>query len=303
MKTFLITGGRGFIGSYFVDLCLQNGHKVIDVDKMTYASNKTLPWDNEENYTLIKEDIKDLKHLPLCDIIVNFAAESHVDNAIESPDIFVETNVKGTLNLLNLLRGKPYDRPLFVHVSTDEVYGDYDSEILGRTEEDVLAPSNPYAASKAGADMLVFAWGRTYGINYQITRSSNNYGPRQYPEKLIPRIIKALKEGTSIPLHGNGLYYRDWLYVVDNVSAIYKTCFAEELNNVWNISAYHHLSNIDVVKEVCEWFGKEDYRSCINFIENRLGQDLRYKISSEKIRNKLGWRPSKEGILFNFTKE
>ena len=303
MKTFLTTGGRGFIGSYFVELCLRNGHKVIDVDKMTYASNEILPWDKEENYTLIKEDIKDLNHLPLCDIIVNFAAESHVDNAIESPDIFVETNVKGTLNLLNLLRGKPYDRPLFVHVSTDEVYGDYDSEVLGRTEDDVLAPSNPYAASKAAADMLVLAWGRTYGINYQITRSSNNYGPRQYPEKLIPRIIKSLTEGTSIPLHGDGLYYRDWLYVEDNVSAIYKTCFAEEVNNIWNISAYHHLNNIDVVKEVCRWFGKKDYQSYINFIENRLGQDLRYKISSEKIRSKLDWSPDKEGKLFNFVKE
>jgi len=303
MKTFLITGGRGFIGSYFVELCLGNGHKVIDVDKMTYASNEVLPWDNEENYTLIKEDIKNLTHLPLCDIIVNFAAESHVDNAIESPDIFVETNVKGTLNLLNLLRGKPYDRPLFVHIGTDEVYGDYDAEVLGRTEEDVLAPSNPYAASKAAADMLVFAWARTYGINYQITRSSNNYGPRQYPEKLIPRILKSLKEGTSIPIHGNGLYYRDWLYVEDNVTAIYKTCFTEEINNVWNISAYHHLSNIDVVKEVCGWFGKDDYDTYIDFIENRLGQDLRYKISSEKIRSKLHWRPSKEGALFNFTKE
>ena len=239
----------------------------------------------------------------MCDIIVNFAAESHVDNAIESPDIFVETNVKGTLNLLNLLRGKPYDRPLFIHISTDEVYGDYDSEVSGRAEGDVLAPSNPYAASKAASDMLVFAWSRTYGIKYQITRSSNNYGPRQYPEKLIPRILKSLKEETLIPIHGSGLYYRDWLYVEDNAAAIYKTCFSEEINNVWNISAYHHLSNIDVVKEVCSWFGKEDYDSHIDFIENRLGQDLRYKISSEKIRSKLNWSPTKKGELFNFTKE
>ena len=303
MKTFLVTGGRGFIGSYFVQLCLKNGHKVIDVDKLTYAASRSLSWDKHPNYTFIEKDIKDMDHLPLCDIIVNFAAESHVDNAIASPNVFVETNVKGTLNLLNLLRGKPYDRPLFVHVSTDEVYGDYDSEVLGRTEEDVLTPSNPYAASKAAADMLVLAWGRTYGIDYQITRSSNNYGPRQYPEKLIPRIIKSITEKSKIPIHGDGLYYRDWLYVEDNASAIYKVCLSEQINNIWNISAYHHLNNIEVVKEVCGWFGISDYENHIQFIENRLGQDLRYKISSEKIRGVLYWEPSKAGQLFNFTNE
>jgi len=291
---FLVTGGRGFIGSHFVELCLSKGHKVIDIDKMTYASNQKLPWDHNENYTLIKEDIRNLTHLPLCDIIVNFAAESHVDNSINEPDVFAQSNILGTQNLLNLLRGKVYERPLFVHISTDEVYGDIEDGHM--TEESCLNPSNPYSASKAAAEMILLSYGRTYGIDYQICRSSNNYGPRQYPEKLIPKTIECLDENKPVPLHGDGSYVRDWTYVKDNVEGVYKVCFSEKKNEIWNISANNCLSNIEIVREVSSWMNKS---LKIKFVENRLGQDMRYSISSEKIRRELNWEPQ-EQTLYNF---
>jgi dTDP-glucose 4,6-dehydratase len=291
---FLVTGGRGFIGSHFVELCLSRGHKVIDIDKMTYASNQKLPWDNNENYTLIKEDIGNLTHLPPCDIIVNFAAESHVDNSINEPDVFARSNILGTQNLLNLLRGKVYERPLFVHISTDEVYGDIENGYM--TETSCLNPSNPYSASKAAAEMILLSYGRTYNIDYQICRSSNNYGSRQYPEKLIPKIVECLSEDKPIPLHGDGSYVRDWTYVKDNVEGIYQVCFSKQKNEIWNISANNCLSNIEVVNLVSSWMNKNPN---IKFVENRLGQDMRYSISSEKIRRELDWKPQKQ-TLYNF---
>jgi dTDP-glucose 4,6-dehydratase len=291
---FLVTGGRGFIGSHFVELCLSKGHRVIDIDKMTYASNQKLPWDNNENYTLIKEDIGNLTHLPLCDIIVNFAAESHVDNSINEPDVFAQSNILGTQNLLNLLRGKVYERPLFVHISTDEVYGDIEEGYM--TEESCLNPSNPYSASKAAAEMILLSYGRTYGIDYQICRSSNNYGPRQYPEKLIPKTVQCLSEDRPIPLHGDGSYVRDWTFVEDNVEGVYKVCFSKQKNEIWNISANNCLSNIEIVEQVSSWMNKNPD---IKFVENRLGQDMRYSISSEKIRRELNWNPQKQ-TLYNF---
>ncbi len=291
---FLVTGGRGFIGSHFVELCLSRGHTVIDIDKMTYASNQKLPWDNDKNYTLIQEDIGNLTHLPLCDIIVNFAAESHVDNSINEPDVFAKTNILGTQNLLNLLRGKVYERPLFVHISTDEVYGDIEDGNMSETSR--LNPSNPYSASKAAAEMILFSYGRTYGIEYQICRSSNNYGPRQYPEKLIPKIIECLNEDKPIPLHGDGSYVRDWTYVKDNVEGVYNVCFAERKNQIWNISANNCLTNNQIVDQVSSWVGKNPK---IKFVENRMGQDVRYSISSQKIESELGWRPN-YNTLYNF---
>lgn len=291
---FLVTGGRGFIGSHFVERCLEEGHKVIDIDLMTYASNKSLPWDNNQNYELIKEDIRTLSHLPICDIIVNFAAESHVDNSINEPDVFAQTNILGTQNLLNLLRGKPYERPLFVHISTDEVYGDIG---VGKVDENAkLNPSNPYSASKAAAEMILLSYARTYGIEYQICRSSNNYGPRQYPEKLIPKIIECLEEEKEIPIHGDGTYVRDWTYVKDNVDGIFKVCLAHSKNQTWNISANNCLTNLEVIDHISSWMKKD---SKIKFVENRLGQDKRYSISSEKIRKDLNWIP-KYSTLYNF---
>ena len=217
---FLVTGGRGFIGSHFVEKALRKGHTVIDIDKMTYAANEILPWDNNENYTLLREDIGEIKHLPKCDVIINFAAESHVDNSIKASEVFLKSNVLGVHNLLELVRGKEkYNRPLFFHISTDEVYGD---KLHGSfVETDKLTPSNPYSATKAAAEMLVLSYARTYGIDYIITRSANNYGPRQYHEKLIPRCLDCIETNTRIPVHGDGTYIRDWTYVEDNVDGIF----------------------------------------------------------------------------------
>lgn len=300
MLKFVVTGGRGFIGSHFVERCLAEGHKVIDIDCMTYAANKSLPWDDDPNYEHVNDNIKDITHLPMCDILVNFAAESHVDNSIQTPDIFVDSNVLGVLNILNLLRGKVYERPLFVHISTDEVYGDVlDGE---KTEESILEPSNPYSASKAAAEMLIHAYARTYDIDYQVARSTNNYGPRQYPEKLIPKIIECIIDGRKIPVHGDGSYVRDWIYVKDNVDGIYKICHAEEKNQIWNLCAYNYMKNIDVVETICDWMDVSDPAELIKFVENRIGQDKRYSISSEKVRDKLSWEPE-HPILYNFLGE
>ena len=300
MLKFVVTGGRGFIGSHFVERCLAEGHKVIDIDCMTYAANKSLPWDDDPNYEHVNDNIKDITHLPMCDILVNFAAESHVDNSIQTPDIFVDSNVLGVLNILNLLRGKVYERPLFVHISTDEVYGDVlDGE---KTEESILEPSNPYSASKAAAEMLIHAYARTYDIDYQVVRSTNNYGPRQYPEKLIPKIIECITDGRKIPVHGDGSYVRDWIYVKDNVDGIYKICHAEEKNQIWNLCAYNYMKNIEVVEAICNWMNVSDPAELIKFVENRIGQDKRYSISSEKVRHGLGWKPE-HPILYNFLGE
>ena len=192
----LVTGGRGFIGSHFVEEALSRGHNIIDIDKLSYASNKILPWDDNPNYTLLVEDISELKHLPQSDVVVNFAAESHVDNSIRETDPFVKSNILGVHNLLELVRGKrEYNRPLFFHISTDEVYGDRSDGSF--VETDVLKPSNPYSATKAAAEMLVLAYGRTYGLEYIITRSANNYGPRQFEEKLVPKCISCIKNNRT----------------------------------------------------------------------------------------------------------
>lgn len=284
----LVTGGRGFIGSHFVELALSNGDEVIDVDKLSYASSKKLPWDNHKNYSLINEDISSLVHLPPCDVVINFAAESHVDNSIESPKVFFETNTKGVFNILELIRGKIYNRPLFFHVSTDEVYGDIRNADFN--ESDKLNPGNPYSASKAAAEMFIFAYNKTFGIDYVITRSSNNYGERQYFEKLIPQILYCLNNNKKIPIHGDGSYVRDWIYVKDNVNAIYHLLKNGKKNEVYNISANNHMTNLEVVKEICSWYGIQNYLDTVNFIENRLGQDLRYSISSQKLKDS-GWKP------------
>lgn len=278
----IVTGGRGFIGSHFVELALSKGDKIIDIDNLSYASSKVLPWDKHENYSLINEDIAKLKHLPSCDVIINFAAESHVDNSIESPKTFFESNTKGVFNLLELVRGKIYNRPLFIQISTDEVYGDIREDEF--TEKDILSPGNPYSASKAAAEMFVLSYMKTFKIDYIITRSSNNYGERQYVEKLIPQILFCLAENKKIPIHGDGSYIRDWIYVKDNVSAIYHLLKNGKKNEIYNISADNHMTNLEVVKEICSWYGIENYLEQVNFIENRLGQDIRYSINSDKLK-------------------
>ena len=294
---FLVTGGRGFIGSHFVELALKSGHHVNDIDCLTYCSNKNLPFDNHPRYKHINENINDIKHLPFCDVVINFAAETHVDNSITSCTDFVKTNLLGVHNLLELIRGKVYERPLFVQISTDEVYGD---RLQGEFSEiDPLTPSNPYSATKAGAEHLVTSYARTYGIEYLITRSSNNYGPRQYEEKLISKAISCIKEGRKVPLHGDGSYMRDWIYVIDNAKAILDVIESGVKNETYNISGGLHLSNNQVIQEVCSWFGHKSWSDHVTYTENRLGQDLRYSISDRKIRE-LGVEVPIRRKLFNF---
>ena len=274
---YVVTGGRGFIGSHFVEKALERGDVVIDIDKMSYASHKKLPWDDHERYTFIKEDISELTHLPSCDVVVNFAAESHVDNSIKWTEPFVKSNVIGVHNLLELLRGKAdYDRPLFFHISTDEVYGDRNDGTF--VETDALTPSNPYSGTKAAAEMLIMAYHRTYGIDYIISRSANNYGPRQFEEKLIPKCISCIKNNKKIPVHGDGTYIRDWTYVKDNVDGIFCIIDNEAKNEIFNIASENHMKNLDVVKEILSWFEKDN--DLIQFVPNRWGQDLRYSIDS-----------------------
>tara|TARA_R110002060_G_scaffold27200_7_gene37001 strand:+ start:933 stop:1823 length:891 start_codon:yes stop_codon:yes gene_type:complete len=284
---FIVTGGRGFIGSHFVEEALKRNINIIDIDNMGYASHQTLPWDNDENYTLIKEDISEIKHLPNCDMVINFAAESHVDNSIRDTSPFIKSNILGVHNLLELIRGKPeYDRPLFFQISTDEVYGDrLDGSFI---EEDKLTPSNPYSASKAAAEMLVLSYRRTYGVDYIITRSANNYGERQYEEKLIPKCLSSLQNNKQIPVHGDGSYIRDWTYVKDNVGAIFHIIESGIRNETYNIAAENHMTNLEVVDTILKW--KEKDRRSVKFVENRWGQDLRYSISATKLR-KLRWLP------------
>jgi dTDP-glucose 4,6-dehydratase len=283
--------------NYKICLLLLNNHKVIDIDKITYASTNKLPHDLNNNYLHIKEDICDLKYLPECDYLVNFAAETHVDNSITSPSEFVRSNINGVFNLLELLRGKPADkRPLFVHISTDEVYGDC-LDNIPHNEDDVLKPNNPYAATKAAAELLIRSYKQTYDIDYLITRSSNNYGERQYKEKLIPQIIECLKNNKSIPIHGTGEYYRDWIYVKDNVEAIYKLIMSKTKNDVYNICGENLICNLEIVKIVCSWFGIENYLEYIKFVPNRECQDNKYFLTNKKIKNVIDWNPKLKGII------
>jgi dTDP-glucose 4,6-dehydratase len=293
---FLVTGGRGFIGSHFVELCLNNGHQVVDVDFMGYCSNSVLPFDINPNYSHIKEDIAKINHIPLCDVLVNFAAETHVDNSIRDTQPFIHSNILGVHNLLEIIKGKPaYERPLFVQVSTDEVYGDI---LEGEFKEtDILKPSNPYSASKASAEMLVMSYNRTYDIQYIITRSSNNYGERQYEEKLIPKSISYLKQNKKIPIQGDGSYVRDWIYVRDNVSAIYHAILFGGRNEIYNIGARNRLTNIQVARQVLGWMNKGE--DSITFVSNRWGQDLRYALDTDKIES-IGWSPIHKNGIFKW---
>jgi dTDP-glucose 4,6-dehydratase len=285
----VVTGGRGFIGSHFVEECLNKGWKVIDIDCMTYAAHDKLPWDDHENYKLIKKDIATIKSLPKCDYVINFAAESHVDNSIRDTEPFIHSNILGVHNLLQLVRGKrKYDRPLFFQISTDEVYGDIDQGSF--LETDTLKPSNPYSATKASAEMLVLSYARTYGIDYIITRSGNNYGPRQYDEKLIPKCIDSIENNKKIPIHGDGSYIRDWTHVKDNVDGLIHLIEGGYKNDIFNIAAQNHLTNLEVVDIILGWYGKD--REMIEFVPNRWGQDTRYSINTDKIL-KTGWQPTR----------
>ena len=271
----VVTGGLGFIGSSFVDLCVSKGLEVLVVDKMTYASNEDwLPMDTE----LLISDICDLTEDDLgeYDYLVNFAAESHVDNSIKDGKPFVKTNVEGTYNLLELARKNPKLQK-FVQISTDEVYGDLDVlNIDASFEQNFLYPSSYYSATKASADMLVYSCGHTFGLPYVITRTCNNFGDRQHEEKFIPTIMKSIKEDKPIPVYGDGKQIREWIWVEDNVKEILKLMLYKE--GTYNIGSGDCLQNIDIIKYIGDLIGKEPK---YEFVEDRKGHDRRYTLDTD----------------------
>lgn len=302
MTTLLVTGGAGFIGSCFVrhELKKHPDYKIINLDALTYCGNIENLNDVKDNpnYTFVHGNICDRKLVrelvAESDCIVNFAAESHVDNSIKHPEIFVETNIQGTLNLLQA--GKELGVERYLQVSTDEVYG-----TLGKTgyfyETTPLAPNSPYSASKASADMLVRAYRETYGLPTLNTRCSNNYGPYQYPEKLIPFFISQLLKGEKVPVYGDGLNVRDWLYVYDHCEAIDVVLHKGKIGEVYNIGGHEEKTNMEITHLILEAMGKDE--SSIKYVKDRLGHDRRYAISNKKITAELGWKPSitfEEGI-------
>lgn len=292
MKTIVVTGGLGFIGSYFVELALQSGYHVINIDKRTYAARTDLTFETHPHYEFLEQDICSIKHLPPnVDTVVNFAAESHVDNSIVANQVFFESNTRGVYNLLEIIRAKDVsDRPEFVHISTDEVYG---SMMQGAaTEEQVLCPSSPYSATKAAADQLILAWAKTYGIRYKICRSCNNYGFGQYPEKLFAKTVVHLANNKKMTVHGDGTYIREWLYAADNVRAILQIMEQGGENEIYNISSNEEYSVMDVVQMIVEVMKPgENWEDWVERIENRQGQDGRYSVDCSKLRA-LGWKPT-----------
>ena len=298
----LVTGGAGFIGSCFVRHILKkhSDYKIINLDALTYCGNIENLKDIESNpnYTFVHGNICDRKLvrelIPQVDCVVNFAAESHVDNSIKTPEIFIETNVQGTLNLLQACKELGIER--FLQVSTDEVYG-----TLGKDgyfyETTPLAPNSPYSASKASADLLVRAYHETFGLPVLNTRCSNNYGPYQYPEKLIPFFISKLLKGEKVPVYGDGLNVRDWLYVYDHCEAIDVVLHKGKIGEVYNIGGHNEKTNLEITHLILDAMGKDE--SSIEYVQDRLGHDRRYAISNDKVTAELGWKPSltfEEGI-------
>lgn len=291
----LITGGAGFIGSNFVRYMLKThpSYQIVNVDLLTYAGNldNLAGVDTEPRYRFVKADISDSAALePLfqegVDAVLNFAAETHVDRSIANPGIFVRSNVAGTQTLLELTR--KYKVGKFVQISTDEVYGTLGTEGLF-TEETPLAPNSPYSASKAGADLLVRAYRETYGLPVNITRCSNNYGPYQFPEKLFPLMIRNALTDQSLPVYGDGLNVRDWLYVEDHCSAIDLVLHQGRDGEIYNVGGNNERTNIHVVRTILQHLGKPE--SLIQYVEDRLGHDRRYAIDASKIKTELGWSP------------
>lgn len=308
MKKMLITGGAGFIGSNFIHYILSkyNDYQVINLDKLTYAANLDNLKDIEDNknYRFIHGDIADQEFIfklfenEKFDIVINFAAESHVDNSILNPQIFTITNILGTQVLLDACR--KYNIKRFHQVSTDEVYGELplDDKNILFTEKTPLNPSSPYSASKASADMLVKSYYRTYSLPITISRCSNNYGPYQHLEKLIPLMISKAINNDNLPVYGNGLNVRDWLHVYDHCTAIDLIIHEGKIGEIYNIGGNNEKSNIDVVKIILKELGKSE--KLIKYVNDRPGHDLRYAIDSTKIKTTLNWNPVysfEKGIL------
>lgn len=301
----LVTGGAGFIGSNFVRYMLDTypDYQIINYDHLTYAGNleNLKEYENRKNYSFIKGDIRNKELLQYVvkkhrvNAIINFAAESHVDRSISDPGVFVKTNVLGTQVLLDV--AKENNVVKYVQISTDEVYGSLGEDGFF-IETTPLSPNSPYSASKASSDLLVKAYHETYGMNVNITRCSNNYGPFHFPEKLIPLVITNALEGKSLPVYGDGKNVRDWLHVSDHCSAIDLVLHNGAPGEVYNIGGHNEKLNIDVIKEILNILEKP--HSLIQFIEDRAGHDRRYAIDATKIRDDLGWKPTydfEKGLL------
>lgn len=295
MKTILVTGGCGFIGSNFIRHFIHKyDYNIVNLDKLTYCGNLENLEDIEDNpkYKFVRGDICDSGILNevvgKSDAIINFAAESHVDNSLHNPSEFLTTNILGTMNLLQVARRYKIKR--FLQVSTDEVYG---SIVEGAADENaILNPSSPYSVSKAAADLLIKSYITTYSLPALITRSTNNYGPYQYPEKLIPKFITNLFIGEKVPLYGDGMNVRDWIYVQDNCEAIDFIFHNGEIGEIYNIGGNNQRTNLEITKLVLDLMGKDE--NYIKYVADRPGHDRRYSVDSTKI-SELGWMPK-----FNF---
>ena len=302
IKTAIVTGFAGFLGTTFTKKLLSEGWKVYGIDKFTYVHNKTLTRANLKNFTWIQADIANLNSwLPECDVIFNFAAESDVDIGNQSCEDFIESNVNGVRNLLDMINKRivlRVDKPLFFQISTDEVYGDLTNGSFDESSQ--MKPSNPYAASKAMADLLIQAYSRTYDINYIIARPSNNYGYHQYPEKLIPLSVKRLSRGKKIKLHDEGKPVRSWTHSEDTANAILTLYEKAERNCIYNISSEFEQTNLETVNKILSAYFMGSLsrqvpnpEQFLDFTYNRPGQDIRYAISCEPVKN-LGWSPQRD---------
>jgi len=294
-KVVYITGCLGFIGGYVTRACLARGWQVMGVDCMTYAANVALlnEFNACENFKFMQKNINDLSMIYDCDYILNIAAETHVDNSIVNSDEFIRSNIDGVHNLLRLIQTKSrFKMPTLVHFSTDEVYGDTEAGSFNETQ--LMRPSNPYAATKASADMLIMAWNRTYGVPYMIVRPSNNYGIGQYIEKFIPKSIQYLSLGKRVPLHENGTPCRTWLHAQDTADAVMFLIENGSLNEIYNISGNYEDTNLNIFKKMLACMDTEiaSYEQYVDFSVKRPGQDVRYSIDDSKIRS-LGWNNTK----------
>ena len=293
MKLF-VTGGAGFIGSNFIRyvLALNKGHQIVNFDKLTYAGNlaNVSSIADDPNYSFFKGDICDAPSVESamkgCDVVVHFAAESHVDRSIFQPNTAVETNVLGTATLLHVARSLRISR--FLQISTDEVYGDIPPDMFA-DESWHIAPSSPYSAAKAGADLLLLSYVRTYDFPGLITRSSNNYGPFQFPEKFLPLMMLSAMDGRSIPIYGDGKQQRDWLHVEDNCRGIFAVLEGGRCGHVYNIGGYDILENVALAKGVLKITQKPE--SLLSYVHDRPGHDRRYAMNCEKMKQELGWIP------------
>jgi dTDP-glucose 4,6-dehydratase len=293
----LVTGGCGFIGSNFIYKCLEKypSTKIINIDKMTFGSNiQNFKNFKNKNYEFVKGDICDKnkmeKLIKKVDYVINFAAESHVDRSISNSDNFVKSNIIGVHNILEIIR--KYKKIKLIQISTDEVYGESLHHNCKETE--MLKPSNPYAATKASAEMLINAYNRTYGLESVITRCTNNFGPRQFPEKLIPKTIISALKNERIPIHGKGESKRQWIHVNDHCDALLKIISKWPKNQIYNISGTFEISNLKLVNMILKYMKKSN--KLINFVEDRPGQDRRYKINSNLIQKEFEYKPKMKGI-------